>query len=52
MPQTEEEHLENQNLDFEDEEKLNPDAEVSLFNFFSFFCVTIDDDDNCCNSEL
>lgn len=30
MPQTEEEHLENQNLDYEDAEKMNPDAEVTL----------------------
>uniref|UniRef100_A0A336KEI0 CSON007033 protein n=1 Tax=Culicoides sonorensis TaxID=179676 RepID=A0A336KEI0_CULSO len=30
MPQTEEEHLENQNLDFEDQDKLNPDAEALL----------------------
>lgn len=28
MPQTEEEHLENQNLDYEDQEKTHPDAEV------------------------
>lgn len=28
MPQTEEEHIENQNLDYEDLEKTNPDAEV------------------------
>lgn len=28
MPQTEEEHLENQNLDYEDQEKQHPDAEV------------------------
>lgn len=31
MPQTEEEHLENQNQDCEDQEKLNADAEVSEF---------------------
>lgn len=31
MPQTEEEHLENQNQDCEDQEKLNEDAEVSEF---------------------
>lgn len=30
MPQTEEEHIENQNLDYEDLEKTNPDAEVLL----------------------
>lgn len=35
MPQTEEEHLENQNLDYEDQEK-HPDAEV-CHNFFFFF---------------
>lgn len=29
MPQTEEEHLENQNLDYEDQEKSHPDAEVT-----------------------
>lgn len=28
MPQTEEEHLENQNLDYEDQDKSHPDAEV------------------------
>lgn len=28
MPQTEEEHLENQNLDYEDQDKQHPDAEV------------------------
>lgn len=28
MPQTEEEHLENQNLDYDDHEKSHPDAEV------------------------
>lgn len=28
MPQTEEEYLENQNLDYEDREKLHTDAEV------------------------
>lgn len=31
MPQTEEEHLENQNLDYEDQEKQHPDAEVCFF---------------------
>lgn len=32
MPQTEEEHLENQNLDYEDQEKQqHPDAEVLSF---------------------
>lgn len=29
MPQTEEEHLENQCLDYDDNGKHNPDAEVS-----------------------
>lgn len=29
MPQTEEEHLENQNLDNEDSDRSQPDAEVS-----------------------
>lgn len=29
MPQTEEEHLENQNLDYEDMDRNHPDAEVS-----------------------
>lgn len=33
MPQTEEEHLENQNLDYEDVDKGHPDAEVSVFFF-------------------
>lgn len=32
MPQTEEEHLENQNLDYEDLDKTHPDAEVFLQN--------------------
>lgn len=31
MPQTEEEYLENQNLDYEDHEKNHADAEVSVF---------------------
>lgn len=35
MPQTEEEHLENQNLDNDDSDRSQPDAEVS----FSFQCV-------------
>lgn len=30
MPQTEEEHLENQNLDYEDLDKAHPDAEVCI----------------------
>lgn len=30
MPQTEEEHLENQNLDYEDLDKTHPDAEVCV----------------------
>lgn len=38
MPQTEEEHLENQNMDYEDHEKLNPDAEVSTS--FPYFFMT------------
>lgn len=29
MPQTEEEHLENQNLDNDDSDRSHPDAEVS-----------------------
>lgn len=33
MPQTEEEHLENQNLDYEDQEKRDPDAEVIFVIF-------------------
>lgn len=34
MPQTEEEHLENQNLDYEDLDKAHPDAEVqTIFTF-------------------
>lgn len=36
MPQTEEEHLENQNLDYEDLDKAHPDAEVTNL----FFIVT------------
>lgn len=35
MPQTEEEHLENQNLDNDDSDRSQPDAEVS----FSVQCV-------------
>lgn len=34
MPQTEEEHLENQNLDYEDLDKAHPDAEVDNFYLF------------------
>ena len=30
MPQTEEEHLENQNLDNDDSDRSHPDAEVNL----------------------
>lgn len=43
MPQTEEEHLENQNMDYEDHEKLNPDAEVSTSfpYFFDDICLSI-----------
>lgn len=37
MPQTEEEHLENQNLDNDDSDRSQPDAEVS----FSFLGVRI-----------
>lgn len=34
MPQTEEEHLENQNLDYEDMDRNHPDAEVSGIPLF------------------
>lgn len=34
MPQTEEEHLENQNLDYEDLDKTHTDAEVDTFFYF------------------
>lgn len=37
MPQTEEEHLENQNLDYEDQEKQHPDAEVRQFFFMNIY---------------
>lgn len=38
MPQTEEEHLENQNLDYDDHEKTHPDAEVRpTFRYIDFF---------------
>lgn len=37
MPQTEEEHLENQNLDYEDNEKSHPDAEVRIIINQNFF---------------
>lgn len=47
MPQTEEEHLENQNLDYEDQEKSHPDAEVtydkpskSIWIFISFNTIS------------
>lgn len=36
MPQTEEEHLENQYLDYEDKEKSIADAEVKAFHRLSF----------------
>lgn len=39
MPQTEEEHLENQNLDYEDLDKAHPDAEVDNFNFNFVFIL-------------
>lgn len=39
MPQTEEEHLENQNLDYEDQEKQHPDAEVSAVSKLLYMCV-------------
>ncbi|KAL5289513.1 TRPM7 family protein [Megaselia abdita] len=35
MPQTEEEHLENQNLDYEDSERSHPDAEALLSENYS-----------------
>lgn len=37
MPQTEEEYLENQNLDYEDHEKNHADAEVSALFIYFFF---------------
>lgn len=37
MPQTEEEHLENQNLDYEDLDKANLDAEVKCLFLFLLF---------------
>lgn len=37
MPQTEEEHLENQYLDYEDKDKSSADAEVSQINFSIVF---------------
>lgn len=40
MPQTEEEHLENQNMDYDDHEKLNPDAEVSKIIYFGFSSIS------------
>lgn len=41
MPQTEEEHLENQNLDYDDHEKTHPDAEVRpTFRYIDFFQVS------------
>lgn len=36
MPQTEEEHLENQNLDYEDLDKAHLDAEVTKLVFETF----------------
>lgn len=48
MPQTEEEHLENQNLDNDDSDRSQPDAEVS----FSFLGVRITQaNDNYINPE-
>lgn len=41
MPQTEEEHLENQNLDYEDHEKAQTDAEVSIKLSVNCFMRTI-----------
>lgn len=50
MPQTEEEHLENQNLDYEDHEKRDPDAEVRAMcfpnHFLLFFCKFCADSQN------
>lgn len=40
MPQTEEEHLENQNLDYEDQEKTHPDAEVINKLLFASFATS------------
>lgn len=42
MPQTEEEHLENQYLDYEEKEKSITDAEVSKILHFYLFEVPID----------
>lgn len=39
MPQTEEEHLENQNLDYEDSERSHADAEVNIFHELQFLKV-------------
>lgn len=39
MPQTEEEHLENQNLDYEDQEKQHPDAEVCRSHLYEIQCA-------------
>lgn len=48
MPQTEEEHLENQNLDNDDSDRSQPDAEVS----FSFLGVRFTQaNDNYINPE-
>lgn len=51
MPQTEEEYLENQNLDYEEHEKNHADAEVSVlllytnllykFYYIFFYCLFI-----------
>lgn len=41
MPQTEEEYLENQNLDYEDHEKNHADAEVSVFFYIFFFYILL-----------
>lgn len=39
MPQTEEEHLENKSMDEDDQEKVNPDAEVRYLSLF--VCVLL-----------
>lgn len=41
MPQTEEEHLENQNLDYEDLDKAHPDAEVNTICQIFFYLKVV-----------
>ena len=41
MPQTEEEHLENQNLDNDDSDRSHPDAEVSMYIYWQQLLIMV-----------